>query len=56
MKRLLAAILLLAILPVSTATAKPHRSKAPKVNYKTKYVTKPYTKQKKQKPAKIGKR
>jgi hypothetical protein len=55
MKRLLAAIFLLAILPVPSATAKP-RSKAPKINYKKRYIAKPYNKHKKPPAAKYGKR
>jgi len=56
MKRLLAAIFLLAILPVPSATAKPYRSKPPKINYKKRYVAKPYNRHKKPPAAKYGKR
>ena len=55
MKRLLAAIFLLAILPAPSATAKPHRSKAPKINYKKRYIAKPYNKHKKTPASKYGK-
>jgi hypothetical protein len=56
MKCLLAAVLLLAILPVPSATAKPRSGKAPKIYYKNKYVAKPYNKHKKQAAAKYGNR
>jgi len=55
MKRLLAAVFILAMLPAPSATAKP-RGKAPKIYYKNKYVAKPYNKHKKQSAAKYGKR
>ena len=55
MKCLLAALLLLAILPMPSATAKPHRQKTHKISYKTRYVTKPYNKHKKQPTAHYGK-
>jgi hypothetical protein len=54
MKRLLAALFLLAILPVPSAAAKT--SKAPKINYKKRYIAKPYNKHQKPPAAKYGKR
>jgi len=48
MKRMLAALFLLAILPVPSATAKTKHLKGPKISYKKRYVTQPYNKHKKQ--------
>jgi len=56
MRCALAALLFLAILPLPSATAKPHGQNAnvKKINYKKVYVTKPYNKHKKQPTVKYG--
>ena len=55
MKRMLALLFLLAILPVMPAAAKTYHSKPPKINYKKRYVAKPYNKHKKQPTAHYAK-
>jgi len=54
MKRILIAIFLLAILPVPSATAGTHRRKAPKINYKKRYIAQPYNRHHKQQTARYG--